>query len=449
MRVSSVVLLALFGAFAFGLQPGVSQPALRPNVVVVLVDDMGYGDLGSYGSPSIRTPHLDAMAREGFRAGAAYASSPSCSPTRAAFMTGRYAHQVGIRAPLGPRSPAGLRADAHITLPQVLRQQGYRTMLAGKWHLGDQPGMRPMDHAFDRFVGILYSHDYKDPWVQTDEVLSLFEDETRRVDDPDAASLTSTLTAESLAFIRGAVSDKASFFLYLAHPMPHVPLAVPARWQGVSTAGLYGDVVAELDDSVGQIRQLLAELGVDRQTLVVFTSDNGPWNVMPDRMFGRDIVKPWDHGSTGPFRGGKAGTYEGGHRVPFLAVWPGRIPEGRFSDDPISTVDLLPTLAGLAGAHAAVPGDVEGTDIWALLSGDVDALPERPLLYDHQGRAEAVRLGPWKLRLTRPAADGPEQVELFHLQRDPGERHEVSAQHPDVVARLRPHLAGRTMDGGG
>jgi arylsulfatase A len=446
MRVSTVVLLALAGMLGLGWQAGVSDTAGRPNVVVVLVDDMGYGDLGSSGHPSIRTPHLDRMAREGFRAGAAYAPSPSCSPTRAALMTGRYAHQVGIRAPLGPRSPSGLRASDHVTLPQVLRQQGYRTMLAGKWHLGDQPGMRPMDHAFDRFVGMLYSHDYKDPWVQTPEMLALFDGETRRVEDPDAATLTGTLTAESLTFIRGAVADKAPFFLYLAHPMPHVPLAVPARWQGVSTAGLYGDVVAELDDSVGQIRGVLTELGVDRQTLVVFTSDNGPWNVMPDRMFGRDIVKPWDHGSTGPFRGGKAGTYEGGHRVPFLAVWPGRIPEDRFSDDPISIVDLLPTIAGVVGARAAVPADVEGTDIWPLLAGDVDALSERPLLYDHQGRAEAVRLGPWKLRVTRPAPDGPEQVELFHLLRDPGERHEVASQHPDVVARLRPHLVGRTMD---
>lgn len=429
--------LAMSVIATVGAMQGGGQGAVRPNVIIILADDLGYGDLGVYGHPTTRTPHFDAMAREGFMSGVAYASSPSCSPTRAALMTGKYAHRVGIRAPLSPRSTTGLRADAHVTLPGLLRAQGYRTMLVGKWHLGDQPGMRPLDHAFDKFVGMLYSHDYRDPWVKTDEVLSLWDGERRVEDFPDPATLTSRYTREAIDFIRASSKGESPFFLYLAHALPHVPLAVSERFRGASGTGLYADVIAELDDSVGQVRAALRELGLERDTLIVFTSDNGPWNAMPPRMFGRDIVQPWDHGLTGPFRGGKAGTYEGGHRVPFLAVWPGRIPAGVQSDVPISTVDLLPTIAALAGARDDVPGDVDGADIWGVISGVSASMAERPLLYDNQGGIEAVRLGPWKLRVTRPKADAPEQVELFHLLRDPEERHQVAEQHPEVVAKLR------------
>lgn len=426
------------GAAVFSHRAGAQPDADRPNVIVILADDLGYGDLSSYGHPTVRTPHLDAMAREGFRATSAYAPSPSCSPTRASLMTGKYAHRVGILSPLSPRSELGLRADAHVTLPQVLRSRGYRTMLVGKWHLGDQPGTRPLDHAFDRFVGMLYSHDYKDPFVQTPEVLSLWEGERRVADDPDASTLTARYTQEALAFIEASAEAKQPFFLYFAHAMPHVPLAASERFRGASGAGLYGDVLAEIDDSVGQLRRALAERGLDRNTLVIFTSDNGPWNAMPPRMFGRDIVKPWDHGSTGPFRGGKGGTYEGGHRVPFIAAWPGRIQAGRVSAVPISIVDLLPTVAALAGASSEVPADVDGADIWSVVSGGAEAMAERPLLYDQNGRIEAVRLGAWKLRVTRRPA---EQVELFHLERDPEERHEVAAQNAEVVERLRRFIS--------
>lgn len=442
MRRSMLLVLTVVAGLSYG---GLrAQPAAeRPNVIVVLVDDMGYGDLAAYGHPSVRTPHLDAMAREGFKAGAAYASSPSCSPTRAALMTGKYAHRVGIPSPLGPGSQLGLRASEHVTLPHLLRRQGYATMLVGKWHLGDRPGTRPLDHAFDRFVGMLYSHDYKDPWVKTDEVLSIWDGERRIDDDADPATLTKRYTDEALRFVWHSVQAKRPFFLYLAHPMPHVPLAVSQRFGDIDRPGLYNAVVEELDHSMGELRRALAELGVERNTIVVFTSDNGPWNAMPDRMFGRDIVKPWDHGLTGPFRGGKAGTYEGGHRVPFLAVWPGRIHPGRSSDVPISTIDLLPTLAGLAGAADGVPADVDGTDIWPLVSGAADTMPERPLRYDNLGKIEAVRLGPWKLRVTRPRADAAVQVELFHLVNDPGERYNRAAQQPEIVGRLRPRLSSR------
>ena len=433
-------LLALCFVAAVATAAHAQTPSPRPNIVVILADDMGYGDLASYGHPLHRTPHLDQLARDGIRATSAYAPSPSCSPTRASLLTGRYAFKVGVPAPFSPRSTGGLRAREHVTLPRVLHDAGYRTMVVGKWHLGDQPGMRPLDHGFDRFVGLLYSHDYKDPFVQTPEKLALWDGETRRVEEPDPATLTPTYTREAVAFIRDSAAAKQPFFLYFAHSMPHVPLAVSPAWAG-KTSSLYGDVMAELDDSVGQVRAALAAAGIADNTIVIFTSDNGPWNAMPDRMFGRDIVKPWDHGTPGPFRGGKAGTYEGGHRVPFLAAWPAQIKARQVTDLPISVIDLFPTLAARAGLSAKVPTNVDGVDLWPT-TGAGGPSADRALFYDNGGTLEAIRQGPWKLRVsyTGQAPARQEKVELFHLLNDPSERYDQSATHPDVVARLRARL---------
>ncbi|BCS31367.1 arylsulfatase [Luteitalea sp. TBR-22] len=427
---------------ALAQAPPTSPP--RPNIVVILADDMGWGDLASYGHPLHRTPNLDQLAREGLRATSAYAPSPSCSPTRASLLTGKYAFKVGVPAPFAPRSSGGLRAKDYVTLPRVLHDAGYRTMVVGKWHLGDQPGMRPLDHGFDRFVGMLYSHDYKDPFVQTPEKLALWDGETRRVEEPDPATLTPTYTREAVAFIRESAAARRPFFLYLAHSMPHVPLAASPAWRG-KTSSLYGDVIAELDDSVGQVRAALTAAGVADNTIVIFTSDNGPWNAMPDRMFGRDIVKPWDHGTPGPFRGGKAGTYEGGHRVPFLAAWPGRVQAGQVTDLPISIIDIFPTLAARAGLADKVPADVDGVDLWPTTTPGAGPSADRTLFYDNGGTLEAIRQGPWKLRVTRasaaPNAPAAERVELFHLLNDPSERYDQAAAHPEVVSRLRARLA--------
>jgi arylsulfatase A len=438
-----------------------SPPAARPNIVVILADDLGYGDLASYGHPAHRTPHLDAMARDGVRATAAYAPSPSCSPTRASLLTGRYAFRVGVRAPFAPRSPGGLRARDHVTLPQILKSSGYQTMVVGKWHLGDQPGMRPLDHGFDRFVGLLYSHDYKAPYVQTPERLALWDGETRRVEEPDPATLTATYTREAVAFIKAASAARQPFFLYLAHSMPHVPLAVSPAWRR-KTSSAYGDVIAELDDSVGQVRAAIEAAGIADRTLVIFSSDNGPWNAMPERMFGSADVRPWDHGSPGPFRGGKAGTYEGGHRVPLIATWRGQLPQGRVTDTPMSLVDVFPTVAARAGLADRLPRDLDGLDVWPVLAGTgrqetgaqetgvrkQEALPaalgdERMLLYDNLGQAEGIRVGPWKLRVsaTGEGAARQERVELFDLLRDPSERYDLAAANPAVVERLRTRLA--------
>ena len=244
-----------------------------------------------------------------------------------------------------------------------------------------------------------------------------------------------------MAFIRESAAARRPFFLYLAQSMPHVPLAVSPKWRG-TTPSLYGDVMAELDDSVGQVRAALKTAGVANDTIVIFTSDNGPWNAMPDRMFGRDIVKPWDHGTTGPFRGGKAGTYEGGHRVPFIAVWPGTIRPAQVTAAPISIIDLFPTLAGRAHLANKVPGNVDGLDVWPLLSGVATDMPDRTLLYDNLGKAEAIRIGPWKLRVgvTGEGAGRQERTELFHLLRDPSERYDMGATEPEVARRLRARL---------
>ena len=452
------VAMALAAAGAVHRAAAQAPPAApaRPNIVVILADDLGYGDLASYGHPAHRTPHLDAMARDGVRATAAYAPSPSCSPTRASLLTGRYAFRVGVRAPFAPRSPGGLRARDYVTLPQILKASGYKTMLIGKWHLGDQPGMRPIDHAFDRFVGLLYSHDYKAPYVQTPERLALWDGETRRVEEPEPATLTATYTREAVAFIEDASAARQPFFLYLAHSMPHVPLAVSPAWRG-RTSSAYGDVIAELDDSVGQVRAAIDAAGIADRTLVIFSSDNGPWNAMPERMFGSPHVRPWDHGSPGPFRGGKAGTYEGGHRVPLIAAWPGQLPRGQATDTPISLVDVLPTVAGRAGLSSRLPADLDGLDVWPVLAqergvqetgGRKERLPsalgdERMLLYDNLGQAEAIRVGPWKLRVSA-AGENParrERVELFDLLRDPSERYDLSTANPAIVERLRTRLA--------
>ena len=396
--------LAVVIACALLLLPTASSaqaplPPRLPNIVVILADDLGYGDLAAYGHPTHHTPNLDALARDGVRATTAYAPSPSCSPTRASLLTGRYAFRVGIRAPLSPLSEQGLRARDHATLPQALHAAGYRMLAVGKWHLGDRQGMRPLDHGFDRFVGLLYSHDYKAPFVKTPETLALWDGERRRVEEPDPATLTGVYTNEAVAFIRDSAAAKQPFFLYFAHSMPHVPLAVSDRWKG-RTSSLYGDTLAELDDSVGQVRAALKAAGVDRDTIVIFTSDNGPWNAMPERMFGGDVVKRWDHGTPGPFRGGKGGTYEGGHRVPFIAAWPGTLPSGRSTEAAFSLVDMFSTLAVRAGAADRVPANIDGVDVWPILAAGASTSPDRVFLYDNQGKADAIRIGAWKLRVS-------------------------------------------------
>jgi arylsulfatase A-like enzyme len=293
------------GAFAAtSLAVAAQDQAARPNIVFILADDLGWGDLSIYGHPTIRTPRLDGLAAEGTRLTSFYVASPSCSPSRAAILTGRYPIRSGVNSAFGPDQTTMGLPPSEVTLAEVLKTVGYRTALVGKWHLGTVPGMLPLDQGFDRYFGLLYSNDMIRPWVQTDRPLELYRDRQPIAHPVDQTTLTDRYTEEAIAFIRE--SGTQPFFLLLAHSMPHVPLAVPERFRGQSAAGLYGDVIEHLDWSTGAVLDALADRGLTNNTIVIFTSDNGPWAEMPPRMFGGDTIKPWDAGSAGPFRGSKA-----------------------------------------------------------------------------------------------------------------------------------------------
>jgi arylsulfatase A-like enzyme len=431
----AIRLLPILVSLLVGCRLSGDREATPPNFVLIFVDDVGYGDLGSFGHPTIRTPVLDRMAAEGIKLTSFYAASPACSPSRIALLTGRYPIRTGLVNVLGPDETGGIAAH-EITLAEALQELGYRTAAIGKWHLGAVPGHFATEHGFDSYYGLLYSNDMIRPWVGTDRPLELYRD-TLPIEHPvDQSTLTLRYTQEAVRFIRQ--SQDQPFFLYLAHTMAHVPLHRSGAFAGKSKGGLYGDVIEELDWSVGQVLDALAETGVAGNTLVVFTSDNGPWNQMPNRMFAGDMIKPWDAGTTGPLRGTKATTYEGGMRVPFVARWPGRIPAGQVSGELATTMDLYTTFLGLAGA--AVPADrpVDGRDIWPLLAGSAGS-PHDYFYYMYPARLEGVRDAEWKLRVARDA-DGAVVTELYDMASDPYERFDVAAAHPEVVARLRAAL---------
>jgi arylsulfatase A-like enzyme len=398
-----------------------AQGAENPNVIIIFADDMGYGDVGCYGS-DIPTPNIDLLAKEGVRLTRFYSASPVCSPSRAALLTGRYPVRTGIVNVLMPNSRNGLPATER-TLPKVLKERGYRTACIGKWHLGAAQESLPQRNGFDEFFGIPYSHDMSP--------LPVLRDGTVAEEAGDLAALTTRFTTEAVDFIRR--NRNAPFFLYLAHVAPHIPLTPSAAFRNKSGHGLYGDVIAELDWSVGQVMQALRQNGLDENTLVVFTSDNGPWY----------------QGSTGNLRGRKGSTFEGGVREPFIARWPGRIPAGTATQGIGSTMDLLPTIARLAGAD--LPADrVDGVDIWPMLSGAQPYVEREALLFFDSWQVQCVRWGPWKLHLSRYnthpwTLDPPggrhnlplPQPELYDVDTDPGESYDRAPENPDLVNELR------------
>lgn len=421
--------LALLALLPFPHQ-GRSQPA-KPNFVVILADDLGYGDLGVYGAEQIQTPNLDAMADEGLRFTNFYANSTICTPTRAALQTGRYAIRVGLDfvIPLdGPGSQKGM-PSSEITLAEALKGAGYATAIVGKWHLGHQDQFNPTLHGYDTWFGVPYSNDYNNGNIP------LYRD-TQIIENPvDQDTLTQRYTQEALNFIEENAGTP--FFLYMPHTAPHVPLHVSPAFKGQSPAGLYGDVVQEMDWSVGQVLAKLKELGLDQNTLVVFTSDNGPW-----------IYQGADGGSPGPFYCGKGSFYEGGVRVPFIARWPGMVQPGGVVDDLAVLFDLYPTLIRLAGA--AVPADrvIDAQDISGLLFGN-GVRNDDEVIFSLNDNLRAIRAEDWKLLLAYSGGQAwmdecgaaPYPLTLFNLREDPGETTNLAAQYPQVVAYLQGELA--------
>jgi N-acetylgalactosamine-6-sulfatase len=423
----------------------------RPNIILILADDLGWGDLGSYGNKTFKTPNLDRLAQDGARLTDFYSPCPYCAPTRAALMTGRYQFRSGMTrnpAPDEGIDDIGLPAS-ELTLAELLKSGGYRTAMIGKWHLGHKPEFNPIRHGFDEYFGILYSHDMRPVQVMEGE---------RKAEYPVVlATLTQRYTDRALAFI--TQNRRRPFFLYLAHAMPHKPLAASEAFYKKSNAGLYADAMAELDSSVGQILAKLEELYLDEKTLVIFASDNGPW-------YG---------GSTGGLRGMKGLNFEGGIRVPCIARWKGKISPGHVSHEPAIMMDLFATC--LTTANVPLPADrvLDGRDIFPVFTSDAKS-PHEALFSMAGETLRTVRSGNWKLhgappgrpRVLEPnekwvdkrAPDGvtilapyeqahPSQfpglltgdetkpMSLFDLATDPGEQHDVAAAHPDVVARLK------------
>ena len=399
-----------------------------PNFVLIFTDDQGYQDVGCFGAPKIRTPHLDRMAEEGMQLRDFYAAAPTCTQSRAALLTGCYPKRIGMTSVLFPKTSVGLHPD-ETTIAEILKSKGYATACIGKWHVGDQTKFLPTRQGFDSYFGVPYSNDMR---TKRNGVtgISLMRDEKIIEHPVELATLTKRYTEEAIRFVEA--HRDGPFFLYLPHTMPHVPLAASPEFRGKSKGGLYGDVIEEIDWSVGRILAKLVELGIDERTLVVFTSDNGP-----------ALGKNEKGGAALPLRGGKLTTNEGGMRVPCIVRWPGRVPAGSVCREPAMTIDLLPTLASLA--HATLPDDrtIDGRDIWPLLAGEKDARSPHDALYYYRGaKLEAVRSGRWKLHFPRKIVrgkDGPKAkgaYKLYNLDRDVSESKNVARVNPDIVERL-------------
>lgn len=395
--------------------PGCAKPTTRkPNFVIIFTDDQGYADVGCFGAEGFETPNLDRMAAEGAKFTSFYSAAPVCTPARAALLTGCYPMRVSIPRVLFPRDNIGLNPD-EITIADVLKTRGYATCCIGKWHLGHLPEFLPTRQGFDYYFGLPYSNDMGPlPLIEGEETIEL---------KPNQSQLTRRYTEKAVEFIKK--NKDRPFFLYLPHTMPHVPLFVSDKFKGKSKQGLYGDVIMEIDWSVGEILKTVKQLGIDEKTLVIFTSDNGPW------------LSKGDHGgSAKPLRDGKFATYEGGMREPCIMRWPGKIPAGAVCSEIATTMDFLPTFAKLAGAKVPTDRIIDGKDISALMANPKAKTSYKALFYYFETQLGAVRCGKWKLVLERKREKKTIPTALYNLEQDIAEQNDVSAQHPAIVRRL-------------
>lgn len=431
-----------------------AKAAAQTNFVVIFCDDLGYGDLSCFGHPTIETPHLDQMASEGMRWLQFYSAAPVCTPSRAALLTGRLPLRNGMcsnkRRVLFPNSKGGIPAD-EITIAEVLKEKGYRTGCVGKWHLGHLPEFLPTEHGFDSYFGIPYSNDMDRIKEAPKGMESIFHPKSEYFNVPllrdkeeiqrpvDQTTITKRYTQEAIKFIEQE-SDKP-FFLYLAHSMPHVPLFRSQDFANHSRRGLYGDVIEEVDWSVGQILRSLRQRGLAENTLVVFTSDNGPW-----------LSQKHHGGSAGLLREGKGTTWEGGMREPTLMWWPGTIAAGRTSSALGSTMDLMATFASLSEAQLPTDRKMDSFDLSPVLHGESQSL-RKHIFYYRAYELMAVRHGPWKVHYQKQGSYGTEPrkitkcepPELYHLEHDPGEQYNIAEDNEAVLQEIQAvveqHLA--------
>lgn len=433
----------------------------RPNIVLLFTDDQGYADVGCFGATKFKTPNLDKLAAEGTRFTSFYVAQPVCTASRAALMTGCYSNRVSLFGALNHESNVGISPD-ELLLPEIFKARGYATAIFGKWHLGHRDKFLPTRHGFDEFLGIPYSNDNGPlhPIVRTIPSLPLIDGEQTVELDPDQSQFTRRFTDRAVRFIEN--NKDRPFFLYVPHVMPHVPIFASDKFRGQSGAGLYGDVIEELDSGMGEVFATIKRLGLDEKTLVIFCSDNGPF-----LSYGNHA------GSSVPLREGKLTTFEGGVRVPCIMRWPGQIPAGRTCSDLLSTLDFVPTMTRLIGGKLPT-NKLDGEDRWPLIAGQPGAKPRETFVYYAGDELQAVRSGPWKLHLpheypspAQPLGKNgkpanfenlkPESMQmsglrgiasrhgylvkridqtLYNLDDDVSETTDVASQHPEVVERL-------------
>lgn len=408
-----------------------------PNIVLLFADDLGYGDLSTYGHPTIVTPNLDQLASEGVKLTQFYVAASICTPSRAGLLTGRLPIRTGMsggRSVYFPDTEGGLPQE-EITIAEVLKSEGYATACVGKWHLGHKPEFLPPNQGFDYYFGIPYSNDMSpttNDWegAQKFPPTPLIEGTEVIEEEPDQSQLTRRYTEKAIDFINQ--NSDQPFFLYLPYTFPHVPLFASEEFEGSSKRGLYGDVVQEIDWSVGQIMQVLEDQGLAENTFVFFTSDNGPWLVMDE-----------EGGSAGLLREGKGSTWEGGMREPAIARFPGKIPAGTVATGIATSLDLLPTLAALADAEVPNDRTMDGSDIMQVLTKEDDEVRDEVFFYRGQ-KLYAIRKGPWKahyITVEQPYGPAREVTEhetplLYNVETDPSEKYNLADQHPEILKEI-------------